>query len=347
MKKLFLTAVLLFSTTASADELTAWKNGFYQGAEAGYKLCQVETKEKLKSYEDLITSVFNTKALMFAGRFPLPTAYQKIKVVRKPDGTAEIVRKWEVLPPAYFPVSAIESLKQELTSGTSFIPTGWGVVLSTANLPVEKIAYAYYAGTKLGEVPVYLPDFNLLVLGTFHRKADAENLKSQLLSFGVEAQLEKIEKPIVVKNTSSDLSSILLNLAEKMKSKEEELLGIKTRRDSMDYLISAVDRALASARLLEDNPTYKDFDFLKLEKDLESIKDNVLSYLYDREPYKRVVLEDPFAEREKTYEQTISKLKAEVEKLKAENERLKLLVGKKQKLQTDSSVIKKYLRGEL
>lgn len=347
MKKLMVALTLFLSASAGADELTAWKEGFYSGAEAGYNLCKVETKEKLKSYEDLITSVFNTKALMFAGRFPLPTAYQKVEVVRKPDGTAEIVRKWEVLPPTYFPISAIESLKQELTSGVSVIPAGWGVVVKTDSLPTEKIAYAFYSAKKLSMNSVYLPDSQLLVLGVFSRRADAEDSLGKLSSFGVSAQLERIEKPIEVKKLSFSLSRELLALAEKVKEKEEKLLGIKSKRDSIDYLISLLDKAESVAKALEDNPAYKDFNFLQLEMDISSIKHNVLAYLTEREPYRRVVFYDPFKEKEESYHKQIEKLKEELKKLKAENERLRLLVGKREELKTNSSTIEKYLRGEL
>jgi len=347
-KALIVSMLLIFSSlNAKADELTAWKRGFFEGTEAGYKLCKVEDRQKLKSYEKLVDSVFNTKSLMFAGRFPLPTAVQKVEVVRKPDGTAEIVRKWEVLPPAYFPLSAIESLKQEFKSGNSIIPAGFGVIVKTDNLPIEKIAYAYYSAVKLSMNPVYLPESSMLVLGVFSRKADALKASADLSTYGVKADVKKIEKPISIENSSETLSSLLFSLAEKIKKKEEKLLGIESKRDSIDYLISLLDRTLVTARALEDNPAYREFDFVSLEKDLESVKDNVLAYLYDREPYRRVVLYDPYEKEREGYEAKIKKLKEENKKLRAEIERLRLLVGEKEKFKTDSSVIKKYLRGEL
>jgi len=349
MKKFMVSIALavIISGVSRADELTAWNNGFYAGAEAGYKLCRIEDRQSLKAYEELVASVFNTKALMFAGRFPLPTAVQKTEVVRKPDGTAEIVSKWEVLPPAYFPLSAIESLKQEFKSGTSVIPAGFGVVVKTDNLPIEKIAYAYYSGTKLGMFPTYLPNDNLLVLGVFKRKADALDSQQKLLSYGVKATVEEIKKPINIKTSTPSITSSLLQLADKMKKKEEELIGIKAKRDSIDYLISVLDRAVATAKALENNPAYREFDFTALERDIGAVKHNVLAYLYDREPYKRVVLYDPYEKERKGYESQIKKLKEENLKLRKETERLKLLVGKKEELKTDSNVIKKYLKGEL
>ena len=82
-----------------------------------------------------------------------------------------------------------------------------------------------------------------------------------------------------------------------------------------------------------------------MERDIEAISDNLLAYLYSKEPYKRVVLHDPYEEERKGYEEKIRKLKEENERLKRDIKRLKLLSTKEEL--SSSKVIKKYLRGEL
>jgi len=351
VRKLLIALTVFLSIPASADELTAWKNGFYQGAEAGYDLCRIETKEKLKSYEELVGSVFNTKALMFAGRFPLPIAYQKVEVVRKPDGTAEIVRKWEVLPPAYFPLDVVESLKGELTGGVRKIPAGWGIVLDTKSLPIEKITYAYYSAKQSGLNPVYLPQDDLLVLGVFSRKADAEDEAGKLRNYGVQAVVQKIKEPIELKEYSLPLTEELQKLAEALKEKEKLLLsmGEVNKSPSIDALVSVLDRAIAIARTLEGTPVYRDFDFVGLEKDLSAVKHNLLAYKYQKEPYKRIVLYDPFEKEREGYESRIKKLEKLIAKLKAENQRLKKTCSPSEPISDEDSrtIIEKYLRGEL
>jgi hypothetical protein len=347
MRKIVLGMVAILFGTAHADEVTAWRSGFLEGADAGYKLCKVEEKQKLKEYEELVDAVFNVKSLMFAGRFPLPTAIQETEIVRKPDGTAEVVRRWKIIPPAYFPLSAIESLKEEWKEGVDRIEKGYAVVLRTSSLSKRELSYAYYSGRKVGVSPVYLPKEELLVFTVKRRKADAEDVKKKLLSFGVKAEVTLLKEPIKVDRVEEDTVSLLRLLGRKLQEKEEKLLGIKSKVDSIDYLISVLDRALVTAKALEDNPNYKELDLVAVERDIEAVKDNLLAYLYDREPYKRVVLFDPYEEERKGYEEKIRKLREENEKLRKEVERLKLLVGKKEELNTDSKIIKKYLRGEL
>ncbi len=340
-----LIGTLSFNSTAS--ELTAWKNGFYEGAQAGYKLCKVEVKQKLSWYEDLIDSVFNTKSLMFAGKFPLPTAWEKVEVRKLPDGTAEIERSFEVLPPAYFPLSAIESLKEELEGGKKIVKGKYAVVLKTDNLPTEKIAYAYWGARKLLLNPIYLVNQKLLVMGVFDRRADALSYLSKLKESGIEGEVIPLKQPLKMKKEDEEISKELFALAERLKEKEKRLLGITSQPSSMEYLMSLLDRTVVAARALEGNPKFKDFDFLKLERDLLSIKDNILAYLSDKQPYRVVVLNDPFEERRKGYERTIRKLKEENEKLRKEVERLKALVGKVENRKTSNEIIVKYLKGEL
>jgi len=343
--------LLVAVAPAKADELTAWKKGFEAGAQAGYQVCKVEVREKLKKYEDLVQSVFNTKALIFAGKFPLPTAVQKVEVVRKPDGTAEIVRKWEVLPPAYFPLDAVESLKGELTGGVRKIPAGWGIVLNTKNLPIEKITYAYYSAKQSGLNPVYLPQDDLLVLGVFSRKADAEDEAGKLRAYGVQAVVQKIKEPIELKEYSLPLTEELQKIAEALIKKEKLLLsmGEVNKSPTINTLADVLDRAIAVARNLEGNPAYRDFDFVALEKDISAIKHNLLAYLYQKEPYKRVVLYDPFEKEREGYESRIKELESLVAKLKAENERLKKSCSPSESVSDKNSktIIDKYLRGEL
>ena len=347
MKKLLLLASLFFVSTASADEFTAWKRGFFEGAETGYKFCEVEKKAKLSAYEKLLDEVFDTKKLLLAGKIPPPTVVEETVVKKLPDGTSEVERKFKVLPPAYFPLSAIEELKEDLTPKQVVIDRGTAVVVDTSSLPLSKLAYSYYAGEKLGANPVYLPQKHLLVFAVFDRKADAVEFQNKLSSYGVQAQVLEVKEPIRGESRNFEIAEELQKLAEKLKEKEERLLGIKRRSVGLGYLIEKINEAIEVAKALEDNPAYSEFNFVALEKDLTSVKDNVLAYLSDRQPYGRVVLFDPFEEKQKTYQQTVKKLQDENEKLKAEVERLKALVGEKEKLQTDSSIIKKYLRGEL
>ena len=185
----------------------------------------------------------------------------------------------------------------------------------------------------------------MLIFAVEDRKADAERLRERLNSFGVRAEVTFLKEPITVRKVNEEIVSLLRSLSEKMTKKEEELLGIKAKTGSVGYLISLLDRIIAVAKALEDNPNYRELDLVAMERDIEAIRDNLLAYLYSKEPYKRVVLHDPYEEERKGYEEKIRKLKEENERLKREIKRLKLLSTKEEL--SSSKVIKKYLRGEL
>ena len=320
MKKLMLVVLMVSAlhNTALADDMDVFNQGFNAGASAGYNVCKMETKQKLSSYKDLVNAVFNTKALMFARKFPLPTAVQKIRIVQAQDGTAELIREWDVLPPSDFPLSAVETLKSELTSEP--LAKGYAVVVKTDKLPLEQLAYDYYIAGQNGLKPTYMQ--HLLVLGTFERKPDAERSKEELSAYGVKADVEKMDVK-QVKQKSEDVAEKLNDLSNEMIQREKGLIGMQPKTKlSVANLLDYLNKAKATAESLEDNPNYADFNWLKLEDDIDSIKHNVLLYLSEDEPYKKVVLYDPLAEQRQSYQSEVKKLKAENAKLKAEVNRL-------------------------
>lgn len=347
MRKLIavaLTTVALLGS-AGADELSAWRDGFQQGSRAGYQACISEIKGKLSSYKELIDEVFDVKKLMFAGKFPLPTAVQRIEVKKLPDGTSVIEKEFVVRPPAYFPLSAVESLKVELSGEDIVVPKGWSVVVDTSNLPTTQIAYLFWVGEKLGTTPVYIPDQHQLYFGSFQRRPDAETLLRGIESYGIRgAKVVNLKEPIRRQSTPDQLSKELEKLGEYLLEREKEIAGMKVKNYGFDYLITLLERAKAVAGAMGSDPRYQEFDFTKLQSDLSAIESNILAYLNYRQPYKRVVLTDPFEEKEKGYQAEIEKLKKENEKLRRELERLKQV---KLPETTSSKVIEKYLRGEL
>jgi len=294
------------SSFAGEGSPSSYEEGLKDGIVLGEKFERERVREELTQLWSVIDSVMNYKLLLIEGKVPPPVVNQKVYLVKRGDGTVEIKKDVEVLPPAYFPVDEILSLKKELVGGEITVPSGYVVIASTKNLPTEKIALFKFLAQQEGFNPVYVMRGDFLFFGSYQRKADAEEAVKKLKQLGIDASFSYQEKPVsyfVPKEVP--LAALIKQLANRVVEKEKRLLSVPSSSPEvgLNGVIFYLQKAIGAVDTINYG-VHKDFRGELLKEDLRTILNQILAYLSDRTPYKRVVILSP--EEEKETENTLS-----------------------------------------
>jgi len=187
---LFFFVFALFST-ASADEITAYKQGWYDGYRKGYKDAFTDFSNKMAEYRELVDAIFDYKNLLFAGKIqpvrlqieytksltPSGVRYQRTLVAENFDG--------EVLP--------LEFLKkrfEEAERRTSVI-SGWWAYVDTSHLAREDIGLLDFIAQQSGYSPRHFQ--SKLIFSIEANKAAAERVSDVLKRYGIASEVRHVE----------------------------------------------------------------------------------------------------------------------------------------------------------
>jgi len=300
MRKLIGIALLslsvLIPAVAKADltpEAKAYKIGLQKGIEAGLNFCRQYTKQELLSLSEVIDSVFNYKYLFLKGEVPPPVVIDRTEVESR-DGVEYLIRKLEVLPPAYFPVDRIEALRQDLLGHVITIPRGYVAYVDVENVSLPQVAEWSYLAQTDGFSPVFVPSKNILILFMGKRKADALGAKDEAERIGIpNVKVAKIERDtqILVPQDSESLARMIKKLAQGILEKEKMVYGVsgETELKGINGVLYHLRKALALVDTINTN-RYPDFNTGKLREDVNTIINQIDLYLAEKQPYRRLFI---------------------------------------------------------
>lgn len=303
MRKLIRKAVLslliagAFVGTARADltpEARAYKIGLEKGIEAGLNFCTQYTKQELLSVSDLIDSALNYKYLFLKGEIPPPVVVDKTEVEQGADGVAYLIRKLEVLPPAYFPVDRIEALREKLLGKVITIPKGYITYVDVSNVSLPKVAEWYYLAQTDGFTPVFVPSKNLLILSMSKRKADCLGAKAEAERIGipsVKVAEVKSDMEIAVPQEGIGIARMIKTLSQRIAQKEERLIGVENDldREGLSGVLYYLRKAEALTDTINTN-RYSDLNVGRLRGDINAIINQLLLYLSQKQPYRKIFI---------------------------------------------------------
>ena len=270
---------LLFSN-AFAFDLQSFKEGVRVGMEVER---EVETRNLLKVL-DLWNTVLNYKYLYLKGEVPPPVVVRKFEQIRRDDGTAEVVKKLVILPPAHFPVSVFENLKGLPRSVV--VPRGYVVLVETEDLTLYDIAYYTYIAQRKGYRPVLFDKF--LVFASFERKPDAKRLKEELEKSGiVDVKVKRFKEDLKLLPGSTSLAQLLQDYSQEILEKEKSIVSLNTNRRGIDKVVQLLELALDELQNLSPSE-YRKLNVPLVEEDVEKILNNIYLALSEQEEYKTV-----------------------------------------------------------
>lgn len=221
-----ITSILVgIATRALADD--AKVSAFKEGIRAGIEFEKELIRYQLAAYRKLVDAVFDYRTMLIGGEVPPPLVDEHWLIVKKKDGTVELTRVVEVKPPAYFPIRKIKELRKSLLwSDVEFSP-GYLVVVPTRSLTMEDVAFREYLVKSLGYHPVYVPDADVIIVGSWKRKADVHRVVGELQAAGVPCRVVEAKKPVEISIASKDDSLVenLMKVYRAVVAKESKLLN--------------------------------------------------------------------------------------------------------------------------
>jgi len=183
MKKYVVLILLIFASPVFADEITAYKQGWYDGYRKAYRDAFVDFINNMQEYNQIISAVLNYKKFlteMGINAYPVYTYDFK----KNSDGTIEIQRS-VVIKPVTEDIVQAEFLKKfyEEALQRTKIKTGFWIFVKTHNLSREDIGMYEFIAEEKGFKPLRFGE--ILIFSIEDRKAQADRIANILNSYGI------------------------------------------------------------------------------------------------------------------------------------------------------------------
>lgn len=178
-----LTITVLFASATFSDEVTAYKQGWFDGYRKAYRDAFLDFINNMQEYSEILNAVLDYKKLLTdMGINAYPSYVYSIKKLQ--DGNIEIERK-VIIKPVSEDIGQAEFLKRyyEEALRRTRIKTGFWVYIQTSGLAREDIGMFEYIAEEKGLHPVRFGE--ILVFSIEDRKAQAEKIASLLNSYGI------------------------------------------------------------------------------------------------------------------------------------------------------------------
>jgi hypothetical protein len=186
MKKyvvLFVMLIFALPVSVIADEVTAYKQGWYDGYRKAYRDAFVDFVNNMQEYNQIISAVLNYKKFlteMGINAYPVYT----YSVSKLADGTIEVQRS-VVIKPVTEDIVQAEFLKKfyEEALQRTKIKTGFWVFVKTNELSKEDIGMYEFIAEEKGLKPVRFGE--ILIFSIEDRKAQADRIAGILNTYGI------------------------------------------------------------------------------------------------------------------------------------------------------------------
>lgn len=178
-----LTITVFFASVTFSDEVTAYKQGWFDGYRKAYRDAFLDFINNMQEYSEILNAVLDYKKLLTdMGINAYPSYVYSIKKLQ--DGNIEIERK-VIIKPVSENIGQAEFLKRyyEEALKRTRIKTGFWVYIQTSGLAREDIGMFEFIAEEKGLHPVRFGE--ILVLSIEDRKAQAEKIASLLNSYGI------------------------------------------------------------------------------------------------------------------------------------------------------------------
>jgi hypothetical protein len=185
--------ILSVAAIAYSDEISAYKQGWYDGYRKATRDAFVGFSKNIKDYKLLIETVFDYKKILFSGEgnmFRVQTEYERTAT----DNGIEFKEKIKVIPlTPRDEIVFLEIIKNRF--GESFervsVSSGWWVFSDVSSIAKEDIGMLEFIAEQTGMRPKRFND--ILVFSIEGRAAEAHKAQQLLETYNIKTEVSYVE----------------------------------------------------------------------------------------------------------------------------------------------------------
>lgn len=185
--------LLAFCASASADEVTAYKQGWYDGYRKATRDAFVNFSKNIKDYKLLIETVFDYKKILFSGGIN-PVVFQTEFKRNALSKGIEFEKRVKAIPlTPEDEIIWLEAVKNRFDESFDRVnvSSGWWVFSNVSSLAAEDIGMLEYIAEQNGMRPKRFNDY--VVFSIEDRSAQAQKVQQLLETYNIKTGVAYVE----------------------------------------------------------------------------------------------------------------------------------------------------------